>query len=97
MLCLASFDQHHVYEIHIVMYSCSLFIFIAVQYSIIWSFYNLSILLMGIWVICILRLLEKVLLWTFSNMSFAAHTRAFLLSIYPGVEQLGHKGMCVII
>lgn len=81
--------------IHTVVYSCSFFIFIFIQYSIVWSFYNLSILLvMGIWVIYILRRLEKVLLQTFSNMSFTAHTHAFLLSTHLGGEWLNHR-VCV--
>lgn len=37
---------------------------------------------------------KKVLLQTFSCLSFAAHIYSFLLSIYLGIEWLGHR-VCV--
>lgn len=77
--------------IHIVACCGSLCIFIAEYYSLIWIYtvIYLSILIMGTWIDSTLRLLWMKLL-SLSCTCFC-YTYKWLLSMYIGVELLGHR------
>lgn len=88
---LASFILHKFCEMIQVISISDSFLFIAEQYSIMWTHYNLFIhLLMVIWIVFKFRLFQIRVLWTFIYKSLYGQEYLFSWKKHLWVEWLDH-------